>query len=132
MVQVFGFLLENLLLRGGTVLVHPGADAGFGFGVSGSGGIYASNFGGLLVGHFSGEDQAGEDYLLISDGIVDFVFWHDGSSLIAIVGSARFGAGCRRGTLQGAGKISWGMHRPLRVNRLLKKSIFSEIAALSG
>ncbi len=72
----FGFLLDELLLHGGAVLEHVGADAGFGFGVGSGVGVEADGFGGITVGHGSREDQVGKGYFLISDGVDDFIFGH--------------------------------------------------------
>jgi hypothetical protein len=63
-----GLLLDELLLDGGAVLEHVGADTGLGFGVSGGVGVEADGFGGLTVGHGAREDQAGKGYFLIGDG----------------------------------------------------------------
>ena len=71
-----GFLLDELLLNGGAVLEHVGADTGLGFGVGGGVGVEADGFGGLTVGHGSREDQAGKGYFLIGDGVVHFIFGH--------------------------------------------------------
>jgi hypothetical protein len=71
-----GFLIEELLLHGGTVLEHVGADTGFGFGVGGGVGVEAHSLGGGMVGHCSGEDEAGKGYFLIGDEVADFIFGH--------------------------------------------------------
>ena len=70
------FLLDELLLHGGPVLEHVGADTGFGFGVGGGVGVEARGFGGTAVGHGSREDQVGKGYFLISDGVADLIFGH--------------------------------------------------------
>ncbi len=51
-----GLLLDELLLHGGAVLEHVGADMGFGFGVGGGVGVEADRFGGMTVGHAASED----------------------------------------------------------------------------
>jgi len=78
-VQSVGLLLDELLLHGGAVLEHVGADTGFGFGVGGGVGVEADGFGGMTVGHGAREDQAGKGYFLIGDGVADFIFGHSGS-----------------------------------------------------
>ena len=72
----FGFLLDELLLNGGAVLEHVGADTGLGFGVGGGVGVEADGFGGMTVGHGAREDQAGKGYFLIGDGVAHFIFGH--------------------------------------------------------
>ena len=69
-------LLDELLLHGGAVLEHEGADTGLGFGVGGGVGVEADGFSGLTVGHGASEDQAGKGYFLIGDGVVHFIFGH--------------------------------------------------------
>ena len=71
-----GLLLDELLLHGGAVLEHEGADTGLGFGVGGGVGVEADGFSGLTVGHGAREDQAGKGYFLIGDGVADFIFGH--------------------------------------------------------
>ena len=71
-----GFLLDELLLHGGPVLDHVGADTGFGFGVGGGVGVETDGFGGTAVGHGSREDQVGKGYFLISDWVADLIFGH--------------------------------------------------------
>jgi hypothetical protein len=51
--QSLGLLLNELLLHGGAVLEHVGADAGLGFGVGGGVGVEADAFGGTTVGRGS-------------------------------------------------------------------------------
>ena len=63
--QWLGLLLQGLLLDGGGVLEHVGADTGFGFGVGGRVGVEADSLGGLTVGHGAREDQEGKGYFLI-------------------------------------------------------------------
>jgi hypothetical protein len=48
-----GILLDELLLNGGTVLEHVGADTGLGFGVGGGVGVETDGFGGATVSHCS-------------------------------------------------------------------------------
>jgi hypothetical protein len=72
----FRFLIEELLLHGGTVLEHVGADTGLRFGVSRGVGVKAHGLGGVPVGHGSREDQAGKGYFLISDEVAYFIFGH--------------------------------------------------------
>jgi DDE family transposase len=55
--QSLGLLLDELLLHGGAVLEHVGADTGFGFSVGGGVGVEADGFGGMTVGHDAREDQ---------------------------------------------------------------------------
>ena len=74
--QSLGLLLDELLLHGGAVLEHVGANMGFGFGVGGGVGVEADGFGGMTVGHGAREDQAGKGYFLIGDGVADFIFGH--------------------------------------------------------
>src|ERR1700689_747843 len=71
-----GLLVDELLLHGGAVLEHVVADTGLGFGVGGGVGVEADSFGGMTVGHGAREDQAGKGYLLIGDGVADFIFGH--------------------------------------------------------
>jgi hypothetical protein len=71
-----GFLIEELLLHGGTVLEHVGADTGLGFGVGGGVGVEAHGLSGIPVGHGSREDQAGKGYFLIGDEVGYVIFWH--------------------------------------------------------
>src|ERR1700693_1708785 len=66
-VQSLGLLLDELLLHGGAVLEHVGADTGFGFSVGGGVGVEADGFGGTTVGHGAREDQAGKGYFLIGE-----------------------------------------------------------------
>jgi hypothetical protein len=80
--EFLGILLDELLLNGGTVLEHVGADTRLGFGVGGGIGVETDGFCGLTVGHGSREDQAGKRYFLICDevadvilGIVGSVYW---------------------------------------------------------
>jgi hypothetical protein len=63
-----GLLLHELLVHGGPVFKHVGADTGFGFGVGGGVGVETHGFGGTAVGHGSREDQVGKGYFLIGDG----------------------------------------------------------------
>ena len=74
-----GILLNELLLDGGPMLEHVGADTGLGLGVGGGVGGEADGFGGTTVGHGSREDQAGKSYFLIGDEVSDFIFGHSGS-----------------------------------------------------
>ena len=74
-----GILLNELLLDGGPMLEHVGADTRLGFGVGGGVGGEADGFGGTTVGHGSREDQAGKSYFLIGDEVSDFIFGHSGS-----------------------------------------------------
>jgi hypothetical protein len=70
------FLLDELLLHGGTVLDHVGADTGLGFSVGGGVGVEAHGLGGTTIGHGSKEDQAGKGYFLIGDEVADLFFGH--------------------------------------------------------
>jgi hypothetical protein len=70
------FLIEELFMRGGTVLEHVGTNTGLGFGVGGSVGVEARGLGRIAVGHGSREDQAGKGYFLIGDEVADFIFGH--------------------------------------------------------
>ena len=72
-------MLYELLLDGGAMLEHVGADLGLGFDVGGGVGVEAGGFGGLTVGHLAREDQAGESHFLIGDGVADFILGHGGS-----------------------------------------------------
>jgi hypothetical protein len=74
--EFLGILLDNLLLYGGAMLKHPGADTRLGFGVGGGVGVEADGIRGLTVGRGSREDQAGESYFLVSDEVVDVIFRH--------------------------------------------------------
>jgi len=58
--QSLCFLLDELLLDGGTVLDHVVADTGLGFGVSGGVGVEAHGWAAATVGHGSREDQVGQ------------------------------------------------------------------------
>jgi hypothetical protein len=71
-----GILLDELLLNGGTVLEHVGADTGFGFGVGGGIWVETGGLGGTTIVHGSSEDQAGKGYFLVGDGFGDVVFRH--------------------------------------------------------
>jgi hypothetical protein len=73
---LLGLLLQEVLMHGGPVLEHVGADPGFGFGVGGGVGVKTGGFGGLAVGHSSTENQVGKGYFLISYGVADLVFGH--------------------------------------------------------
>ncbi|MGB8537080.1 MAG: hypothetical protein WCD57_11740, partial [Acidobacteriaceae bacterium] len=74
--QFFGFLIEEFLLHGGTVLEHAGADTRLGFGVGGGVGVEAHGLGSIPIGHGSREDQAGKGHFLIGDEVAYFVFGH--------------------------------------------------------
>ena len=76
-----GFLLDELLLHGGAMLEHEGADTGLGFGVGGGVGVEADSFCGTTVGHGARENQAGEGYFLIGDGVADIILGYSGSGI---------------------------------------------------
>jgi hypothetical protein len=69
-------LLDKLLANGSAVLKQVGADTRLGFGVRSGVGVETGGLRGLTVGHGSREDQAGEGYFLVSDGVGDFIFGH--------------------------------------------------------
>jgi hypothetical protein len=71
-----GVLFEELLLHGGTVLEHVGADTRFGLGVGGGVGVEADGLGGGMVGHGSREDEASKGHFLIGDEVTGFIFGH--------------------------------------------------------
>ena len=83
--QRVGLLLDELLLDGGSVVEHVGADTGFGFGVGGGVRVEACGFSGLTVGHGAREDQRGKGHFLIGDGVGDFIFGHRESSFLGWV-----------------------------------------------
>jgi hypothetical protein len=71
-----GILLDELLLDGGAMLQHVSADTRLGFGVRSGVGVETGDLRGTTVGHVSSEDQVGERYFLVRDGVADLVFGH--------------------------------------------------------
>jgi hypothetical protein len=96
----FGVLLDELLLHGGAVLEHVGADPGFGFCVGCRVGVQADGFSGLTVGHAAREDQAGKGYFLIGDGVADFILGHKWLRNLREVRDRGFHCAWRRGGVQ--------------------------------
>jgi hypothetical protein len=74
--EFLGILLDEVLLNGGTMFKHVGADTRLGFGVGGGIRVETEGFCGLTVGHGSREDQAGKRYFLVCDEVADIIFRH--------------------------------------------------------